>query len=498
MIKQAVLSILLMFFFASEIGAQENVFLSRSYWKADPSVEQIKKDIASGNDPSALNSNAFDGVVYALLEKVNDEAINYLLTQEGNGIDKRTHDSRTYLHWAAYSGKTGIVKKLLEQGASVTVVDSHGSTPLTFAASAGQKDVAIYDLFIQFGVNLAQETNEDGANTLLLAAPFLQSEEDIAYFENKGIDINSTDTHGNGIFNYASKKGNIDFLKLLVDKGIDYKTLNNEGGNAFLFAAQGGRGYSNPLNVYTYLKTLGLEPNIVTKSGYTPLHRLAYNTTDPAILQFFISAGAGVNQKDSEGNTPFLNVASRNTLEMVQLLSEKVTDFNDANENGQTALMLAVQGNSPEVTEFLLKKGSDALAKDASGNTLAYYLVTSFDSKKATDFERKLKLLQQEQVSLNEPQAEGNTLLHLAAKANNLALLKRLSDYNISVNAKNDEGLTALHLAAMKAEDDSLLKYLISIGGDSDLKTDFEESVYDLASENELLKNNNIPLNFLK
>jgi uncharacterized protein len=39
---------------------------------------------------------------------------------------------------------------------------------------------------------------------------------------------------------------------------------------------------------------------------------------------------------------------------------------------------------------------------------------------------------------------------------------------------------------------------LISIGADKSITTDFEESVYDLASENELLTQRNIKIDFLK
>ncbi|OAB79868.1 ankyrin repeat domain-containing protein [Cochleicola gelatinilyticus] len=495
---QKLTTFILLLVSAVTFAQKENVFLERSFWKGDPNLETVKKHIKEGNDPTAFNTNAFDGVVYALLENANSDVVKHLLDQQGNPVDKRTHDSRIYLHWAAYAGNTEMVKTLLERGSSVTALDSHGNTPLTFAAGAGQLNPKVYELFIENGVDLVEEKNEEGANVLLLVAPFLENEEQLTYFTEKGLLLNSTDPQGNGIFNYAAKKGNIDFLKLLVKKGVDYKTLNNEGGNAFLFAAQGSRGYSNPLAVYTYLKTIGLEPNIVTKKGGSPLHRLAYNTTDPAILNFFLSAGADVNQKDMDKNTPFLNAASRNSLDMVKLLAERVSNFNGANVKGETALMLAVKGNSPEVTEFLLKKGSNAQAKDSSGNTLAYYLVESFNAKKIEEFEKKATMLQKNGVVFNEVQAEGNTLYHLAAKANDLSLLKKLSEYNIPVNAKNNEGLTALHLAAMKAKDDAMLKYLIALNADTTIKTDFEESVYDLASENELLTKNKTSLNFLK
>jgi ankyrin repeat protein len=135
-----ILNILLIILSSSSlILAQENIFLKRSYWKSYPSVENVKKFISEGNDPSELNKYAFDSVVYALLENASDDTINYLLTLVGNGIEKKTHDSRTYIFWAAYKGNIEIMKRLIEKGAKINLRDSHGNTPVTFAAAAGQK-----------------------------------------------------------------------------------------------------------------------------------------------------------------------------------------------------------------------------------------------------------------------------------------------------------------------------------------------------------------------
>jgi ankyrin repeat protein len=505
-ILKNVMLLAILFMSIMAVAQQDNVLLDRSFWKGHPDLKTVKQKIAEGNDASALNKNAFDAVIYALLEKADDAIVKHLLSFKGNPVDKKTHDSRIYLHWAAYAGQIEMVNFLLDKGSSVTKLDSHGYTPLAFAANAGQKNKALYDAFESHGVDLLNERNESGANLVLLVAPSLSNEEELNFFIGKGLKLNSTDKDGNGIFNYATKRGNIDFLKLLIKRGVDYKSSNKKGGNAFLFAAQGGRGYSNPLAVYEYLKSLGLDPNIVTKDGYTPLHRLAYSNSDPAIFELFLTAGADVNQKDAEGNTPFLNAASRNELGIVKLLSKSVKDFDATNNDGQLALMLAFQRNSPEVAEFLLNKGNDVEvysesrinAKDKKGNTIAHYLVASFDSRKPDEFDTKLKLLQEEGVQRNITQAEGNTLFHLATKDHNLEVLKRLADFDIDINAKNEEGLTALHLAAMKAEDSQIMKYLISKGADIKINTDFEETVFDLASENELLQKQNNSLNFLK
>jgi ankyrin repeat protein len=482
----------------SLVAQNSNVLLDRAFWKSNPDVETVKNKIKEGNDPVALNANAFDAVVYALLEKADDRVITYLLSLEGNSVDKNTHDSRIYLHWAAYAGKIEMVDYLLEKGSSVTDLDSHGYTPLAFAANSGQKNPELYNTFEKHGVVLTEEKSDNGANLLLLVAAALNNEKELNFFLNKGFQLDSKDQSGNGIFNYAAKKGNTQFLDLLISKGVDYKTPNKEGANAFLFAAQGGRGFSNPISVYEYLKNLGLNPNMVTKDGYTPLHRLAYNNKDKAIFNLFLAAGADVNQKDTNGNTPFINAAARNNIEMVKLLSTDVSNFNAKNNEGQTPLMLALENNTPEVVEYLLSKGADAALSDNSGNSMAYYWAASYNAKNIAAFEEKRKMLENKDVVFDTAQADGNTLYHLAAKNNNVSLAKKLDGLGINVNAKNAEGLTPLHLAAMKAEDDTLMKYLISKGADINIKTDFEETVYDLASENELLQQQNIVLTFLK
>ncbi|MEP2237639.1 MAG: ankyrin repeat domain-containing protein [Maribacter sp.] len=496
-VKQIALTALLFVSF-STIAQQKNELLDRKFWKTNPDLATVKQKIAEGNDPVVMDSNSFDATTLAITSKADVEIVKYLLSLDGNSVDKKTHDSRIYLHWASYAGDAAVVKYLLDNGASVTALDSHRYTPLTFGANAGLTNPEIYKAFETKGVNLVEEKNEHGANVLLLAAPSLKSEDDLTFFLENGLALDSKDEDGNGIFNYASKKGNIEFLKLLVEKGVDYKSLNNNGGNAFMFAAQGGRGFSNGLPVYNYLKSLGLEPNIVETSGSTPLHRLASGNKDEAILNLFLDAGADVNQADEKGNTPFLNAASRNELKIVQLLAKDVKDINVSNKSGETALMLAAHGNKAAVVGFLTEKGADINAKDAEGNTAAYFLVDSYNKRNAKAFDAKLVLLKAKGLKFNSVQGDGNTLYHVAAKKNNLQLVKKLADFDIDVNAKNDEGMTALHIAAMKAENDKLLKFLIAKGADANSKTDFEETVYDLASENEMLQKENTSLNFLK
>lgn len=483
---------------ALPVSAQQpNPFLNREFWQGGPTVEEVKREIANGHDPAAMTRSAFDGVIYSMLEKADPEVTRYLLAQEGNEIEKKTHDSRTYIHWAAYAGNTEMVSWLLEQGARTDVRDSHGYTPAAFAASTGQRNTEIYDLFASHGVDLAREQSEAGASLLLLNVPYMDSMEDLAYFREKGMGLAGTDALGNGVFHYASRAGNIGLLKELVAAGVDYQTPNADGANAYFFAAQGTRGHRNGLELYEYLAGLGLDPAVVAESGESAFHRVAYSDKDPEIIRFFLRNGASASQKDAAGNTPFGNAAARNTPEVVGILAGEVSDVNAANAEGQTPLMRAVQSNNPAVVSLLLDAGADVSARDEAGNSLSFYLLGAWDASHPEAFDQKLAALQQAGFNLYEAQAGGNTLYHLAADANSLPLLAKVAHESVDVNARNDDGMTALHIAAMKASDDALLRYLVDLGADTAIQTDFEETALDLARENERLDQNGVALNFL-
>jgi hypothetical protein len=71
------------------VAQQDNVLLDRSFWKGDPDLKTVNQKIAEGNDATALNENAFDAVIYALLEKADDAIVKHLLSFEGNRLIKR-------------------------------------------------------------------------------------------------------------------------------------------------------------------------------------------------------------------------------------------------------------------------------------------------------------------------------------------------------------------------------------------------------------------------
>lgn len=477
---------------------EENPFLDRDFWKSHPDVATVKAKIEEGHDPAAMTSAAFDGVIYAMLEKAPVATIQYLLDLPGNEVDKNTHDGRNYLMWAAYSGNVELVRDLIKRGSDIKLVDDHGYGVITFSATTGMSNPEVYDVLLANGADI-HEVNRDGANALLLISSHLGEDLTMVdYFIEKGIERSATDQYGNGLFNYAARKGNIALMKKAVEWGLPYLEKNQKGGNAVLFASRGYRSYTNGKAVYQYLEDLGLPINVKTKAGETPLHNIALRVQDMDLFQFFIDRGVDINQADGAGNTLLLNAVRGGNTDIARAFIPKVADINHQNADGFSALTYAVRRADARLMEDLLKAGADIQVKDEQGNNLVAHLFDTFRAGQERSFDQILSLMTDRAVDLKATQAGGNTLLHLAVEQQQKFLVGQAIEAGVDLNAKNDNGLTAMHLAAMKAKNPDILLFLIEKGADKDIKTDFEESVLDLAKENEMLNKAGFNLDILK
>lgn len=505
---------------AQQSGAPNaNTLMSADFWKAKPSVEQVKAEIAKGNSPSKSDAASWDPTARAILNGAPLETIQFMVEQEGNGVTKKTHHSASYLHWAAARGNAELVGYLIDKGSDVLLTDSHGASVIGNAAANGNQDKGVYEALFKAGVSPTAKY-ENGATVLMLgvaADPELTLTD---YFISKGLSIKDKDEYERTVADYAARTGNRELIEKLIKRGV------KPTGHALFFATQGSRMSSNGIDTYKYLvETLKLDPKTISKDGATVLHQLIRRPNAEAIA-YFVNQGVDLNKADNEGNTLLMLAASGRDVQLVeQTLLPKIKNINAKNEKGESALTKAIATGSSEMAALLLKNGADVKVLDKDQNNLAYHWFESYREvsggpagpmpggvvparegerggngreRAGQEFEKKLELLKGAGLDVSAPQQNGSTLFHLAVAKGNEKLFRKASALGANINAQDKEGATALHKAALTAKDDKILKALIALGAQKELKTEFGETAYDLARDNNFLADSKVTLDFLK
>jgi len=477
------------------VNAQSNILLNTDFWKKNPNITLVQQEINKGNNPSEANGGNHDVVSMSINSGANIDIIKFLIDQPGNSVDKLTHDGRLYIHWAASKGNIELIKYLIEKGSDINRTDDKGATALVFAASNGQLNPEVYELFFNSGVKIDQKY-ANGANILLLAVANDTDLKLSEYLVSKGLKINSVDDFGRTAFDYAARNGNIELLNKISNKGVKATS------NALLFAAQGSRFKTNDLETFKYLiEKLKIKANATDETGATALHYIVKKGKQQDIINYFLSKKVDVNVVDNNGDNIFMVASGAKDIETVKQLLPKLKNINSVNKNGESALFLAVQNGTPEIVEYLITNGANVKLDSKNGN-LAYALVQSYKKPRpgqnSDEFVQKLQILKNKGVDFSTKQADGSSLYHTAVVKNDVNLLKLLEGLNIDINATDKQGLTPLHKAAMIGQDDVILKYLLAKGASKNKVTEFEETAFDLASENEYFSEKNVNIEFLR
>ena len=146
-------------------------------------------------------------------------------------INEQDSQGRTALSWASFFGNIEVMARLLQRGADPNVADLEGHTPLHCAVFNEGHPLAVKCLI------------EAGANT------------------------NAWNFYNESVIYGAVRCNSIISLKLLLDAGADYTTINKDGWNILHFAAQ----FSDMrmLSVLRQAELFGLDIDLKVWAGRT-------------------------------------------------------------------------------------------------------------------------------------------------------------------------------------------------------------------------------------
>ncbi len=213
------------------------------------------------------------------------------------------------------------------------------------------------------------------------------------------------------------------------------------------------------------------EPGLIgakDETGRTPLH-WACRGVHVDVVKYLVERGADVNAQDRSSITPLHSVASRGHLEAARVLVGAGAGLEARTAAGATPLHMAAAQGRPDAAAFLFERGARLNVQD--GNEDTPLLAAAWEGKWEV-VDRLTEMMPTEAAAvLNQRDFDGNTVLHLAARAGRPETMRRLVSKGAGLDNRNSLGQTAYNLAgeggfdeaaaflALKGADRSLQKF---------------------------------------
>ncbi|XP_058079022.1 ankyrin repeat-containing protein At2g01680-like [Magnolia sinica] len=188
---------------------------------------------------------------------------------------------------------------------------------------------------------------------------------------------------------------------------------------------------------------------LVNEAGESPLHMAAREELLQVVEKILDIEPSDektnmVRIRDAHGRTALHYAACQDNSTIVEkLLSVNRSLAYILDNIGYSSLHVAAASGSPKAIAELLKQCPDASEQlDPSGKNVFHIAIMHHKNSTA----RRLLCMAELEGMINEPDTDGNTLLHLAIKMYNKQLLLLLRDRRVDATIVNNDGHTALDL----------------------------------------------------
>ncbi|XP_067653648.1 serine/threonine-protein phosphatase 6 regulatory ankyrin repeat subunit B-like isoform X2 [Haliotis asinina] len=361
----------------------------------------------------------------------NIAIVKYLLPK--TDLNSQGHLRRTGVMKAAWAGNTDVFKFLVLKNADVKQLDDKNDTILHLASKGGSCSIVDYLTGEGFDINCRGRND----STAVMNAAWSGKKEVFHLLSSKQDSMPVYNAYGDTVLHLACEGGNISIVQsllssldvnirgkngrtpvmaaalagrnevfdFLVSKNADLKLIDNRSNNILHLACRGG----NALVIEYLLPQFDI--TVPGEDGFTPLMMAALSGKKEA-YDLFTTTEAAKSLKD------VLHAACEGgSLAVVKDLADKF-DLNCRGMNGQTPLMKAVCGGHIAVYKYLVSRGAESTLMDTAGQTL----------------------------------------LHIASRHGQLAVMKHIID-GFDVNTTDSMGLTPAMTAVLHGKA-AVLKYL--------------------------------------
>ena len=369
-------------------------------------------------------------LIYEAASEGLDDIMSILLDRTDR-INEPNKYSWTPLMLAIKNGHIKIVKMLLPKIDNIDQSDRYGDTPLHFAVRKGHP--GIFSLVLEKSGRI-NEQNGNGLTPLMLALKLghLEFAETIV---NKFDNVDRIFIDGEPLLQYAASEGLIDIVKVIVKKTRRINVPNARGWTPIMEALF----YSHYDIVEVLLNNMDNVDEIFV-NGESLLHYAARKGL-LNIAKAIVKKTARINERNSEGRTPFMLAIDTRHDSIVGLLLNEIADVDRIFINGESLIHYAAREGLLYLMTILVDKTSRINEPNARGWTPIMLAIEN-----SYDFTAEIIL--NKIGSVEDIFIGGESLLHYAAKMGSINIVKWILPRVTNIKQMNRQGLTPLAVAA--------------------------------------------------
>ncbi len=425
-------------------------------------AEMVRVLLAGGAKVDVANNYGVTPLLDA--SRTGDAEMMEALIKAGADVKRAHPEGETPLMAASRSGSVPAVRLLLDHGADANAADAfQQETALMWASAEGHTDVV--DVLLQAGADpnrqahvtsLTKRQNADfptGGFTALMWAARNGHEETVRHLAKGGADLNLKNGDGASAAMTAIYNDRFDLAAVLLDLGSDpndgslYTATEMRDATTDQFAFDGSRLRPDHPNKLTALDLIGL----LLDRGADPYK--------PFVGQFH---SASMPNSDRFDNSAFFRSAVSSDVEALKVFIAHGVDLDKlpiipppaAEAAAEPGAAPAGRGrggnpNAGKTAAMVTMTGGRAPAMTGGPG-----YIRSGDAPYREPGSRKpvdaFTLLLKSGANPNAKAPDGSTLLHQAAQAANLDMIRALADAHVKFDEPNKDGLTALDVAEGK------------------------------------------------
>ncbi|KAM9350669.1 E3 ubiquitin-protein ligase MIB2 [Symphorus nematophorus] len=414
-------------------------------WTFNPACLSAQPVEVDANLMTAENPNESGSTVISVLEKLLSQSTEQdnpsrLVIEAAHGSANKVRElvqkypdkvdiknqGKTALQVAAHQGHMEVVKALLQANGSIEVKDEDGDTALHYTAFGNQAEIA--RLLLSKGANVNLLNNS--MCTALHIAVNKGFTDVVRVLTEHSADVNLQDSYGDTPLHDAIAKDFRNIIEILVlVPNIDFTQQNHRGFNLLHHAALKG----NKLATEKILARARQLVDVKKEDGFSALHLAALNNHRD-VAEILIKEGrCDINIRNNRNQTPLQLAVTQGHTDLVQLLVAEGADVNMEDEDGDTAMHVALL--RPQLANVMLSPavGTSSTEESSEGcsSTSLYCRLNASGLLGNTELSVGAAIacfLAQEGADINYANHKGKSPLDLVADSTMMQLIKGFSE----------------------------------------------------------------------